>query len=169
MKATIRAYEFGDEAGINNVIRTVFEEYGWKWDPATENRDTHDIENYYIKKGGKFWVLVSADEIIGSVAITPNSESRCSLKRLYLLPTHRGNGYGRLMFKKAIEEATSQGYTEMEIWSDKTLDVSHVMYKNAGSTSLGERRVLDEDYGVPYEEFGYLLSIGPKEPHTSSA
>ena len=55
--AAIREYQPGDEDGINAVIKSVFDEYGWLWDPKTENRDTYGIEAHYHQRGGGFWVM----------------------------------------------------------------------------------------------------------------
>ncbi|MBS1724556.1 MAG: GNAT family N-acetyltransferase [Armatimonadetes bacterium] len=159
MPPTIRPYRPGDEEAVNRVIKSVFDAYEWLWDPATENKDTYDIEQYYLRRDGAFWVLEEGDEVVGTVAIRPLTPDRCGLYRLYLLADQRGKGYGRLLFRHAVDEAKSRGFKEMEIWSDKMLDVSHVMYKNAGSESLGDRRIFDPDYGVPYEEWGYLLRL----------
>jgi len=161
MPPTIRPYQPGDEDGINAVIKSVFDEYEWLWDPKSENKDTYAIQQTYHEQGGGFWVLEESGEIIGTVGIRAKEGARCGLYRLYLPKSQRGNGYGRMLFQFAIERALDRGYREMEIWSDKTLDVSHIMYRNAGATSLGDRNVDEPDYGVPYDEWGYLLQLVP--------
>ncbi len=159
MPANIRPYQPGDDEGINRVIKSVFDEYGWLWDPNTENRDTAHIEEYYNGRRGGFWVLEEGGEIIGTVGIREREGDLCTLCRLYLPAAWRGKGHGRSLFHFAIERARERGYRQMEIWSDKTLDVSHIMYRNSGAASLGDRRVFNADYGVPYEEWGYLLEL----------
>lgn len=164
MEPTLRAYIPGDEDGINRVIKSVFDEYGWLWDPETENKDTYAVHDHYHSNKGGFWVLEEGGVIIGTVALRGKSAERCGLYRVYLSADQRGRGFGRLLFRFAIDEAKRLGYSEMEIWSDKTLDVSHVMYKNAGATSLGDRSVFDPEYGVPYDEWGYLLDLKAVKP-----
>jgi len=159
MGPVIREYKPGDEDGINLVIKSVFDEYGWLWDPKTENRDTYAVIEHYHERGGGFWVLADGDEIIGTLALRGKEGDLCGLYRVYLLADRRGKGLGRVMFRYAIERAKEMGYCKMEIWSDKTLDVSHIMYKNAGATSLGDRSVFDPEYGAPYDEWGYLLDL----------
>ena len=157
--AVIREYRPGDEEGINAVIKSVFDEYGWLWDPKTENRDTYDIEEHYHRRGGGFWVLEDDKGIIGTVGLRGKDKELCVLYRVYVPSSYRGKGHGRTLFNYAVNTARSLGYKKMEIWSDKTLDVSHVMYKNAGAVLIGGREVFDPDYGVPYEEWGYLLDL----------
>lgn len=158
MSAAIRPFQPGDEEGIAAVIKSVFDEYGWPWDPKSENRDSYEIEAHYHQRGGGFWVLEEDGAIIGTVGLR-GTGTESTLYRLYLPKTQRGNGYGKLLFTHAIAEAKSRGYRSMEIWSDKTLDISHVMYKRAGAESIGDRDVFDADYGVPYSEWGYRLDL----------
>lgn len=158
---TIRPYKPGDEDGINANIKSVFDEKNWLWDPLSENKDTYNIEEFYHRLDGGFWVLEEDGQIIGTVGIRRKEGDRCYLCRLYLPKSQRGKGYGKMLFRFAIDRALECGFREMEIWSDKTLDVSHIMYRNAGCASLGDRRVDDPDYGFPYEEWGYLLDLTP--------
>lgn len=155
----VREYREGDEDGINAVIKSVFDEYGWLWDPKTENKDTYAIRENYHDRGGGFWVLEADGQIVGTVALRAKEGDTCTLYRVYVPAHERGRGYGRSLFRFAIGQARHMGFRKMEIWSDKTLDVSHVMYKNAGAKVIGDRKVFDPDYGVPYEEWGYLLDL----------
>lgn len=159
MAAVIREYRKGDEEAINRVIKSVFDEYGWLWDPKTENKDTYSVEEHYHRTGGGFWVLENGDEVVGTVALRGKEDGLCGLYRVYVPSQHRGHGYGRTLFRFAVEKAKQLGYERMEIWSDKTLDVSHIMYKNAGAKLIGDRSVFDPAYGVPYDEWGYLLDL----------
>jgi len=156
---SIRPYRPGDEGGINAVIKSVFDEKEWLWDPRSENRDTYSIEEFYHRRGGGFWVLEDEGQIIGTVGIREKEGPRCTLCRLYLPKEQRGKGHGKTLYRFAMDRAIERGYTEMEIWSDKLLDVSHIMYKNSGAASLGDRRVDDPEYGFPYEEWGYLMDL----------
>src|SRR5689334_15263788 len=118
--ASIRGYRPGDEDGINAVIKSVFDEYGWLWDPNSENRDTYDIEAHYHQKGGGFWVLEEDGAIIGTVGLRGKEDGLCTLYRVYVPSVHRGKGHGRTLFRFAVDEARRRGFKNMEIWSDKT-------------------------------------------------
>lgn len=165
MGVEIREYRAGDEIGIQAVIRSVFEEYGWKWDPATETLDLVEVEQHYHQRGGMFWVLDDDGDVIGTVGIRA-SEAKgkgwCTLCRLYLPKSQRGKGYGKRLFWHAVEEARQHGYCQMEIWSDKTLDVSHLMYPAFGAKLVGDRTVHNQEYGEPYDEWAYEFDLLPK-------
>lgn len=157
---SIRPYRKGDEAGIANVIKTVYDEYGWPWQPEGHNRDSYELEEHYHQRGGGFWVLEHRGEIVGTVGIRQIEEDVCDLCRLYLLPNHRGKGLGKRLYHHAIREAKRLGYSKMEIWSDKRLDVSHELYLRSGASKMGDRTVNDPDYPEVYEEWGYVLDLG---------
>ena len=139
----IRPYQPGDELDIAHVIRTVFEEHGFPWQPD----------------GGGFWVMESDGAVVGTVGIRRIDDELCDLCRLYLLAEHRGQGLGKRLLQKAIDEARLLGYKQMEIWSDKRLEVSQEMYRRFGAVPIGERTVADPDYPEVYEEWGYLLEL----------
>lgn len=165
MAAEIREYRVGDEFGMQAVVRSVFEEYGWKWDAATETLDLVEVDLHYHQRGGAFWVLEEDDKIVGTVGIRSSEDKGdgwCTLCRLYLPKSQRGKGYGKRLFWHAVEQARQRGYAQMEIWSDKTLDVSHLMYPSFGATRVGDRTVFNEDYGEPYDEWGYEFDLSTK-------
>ena len=117
-RATIREYRSGDDEHICNVIRSVFEEYGFTWESGGYNSDTEDVQSHYLDHGGKFWVMEANDEIVGTGGLMPMVEDRCELWRLYLSPDFRGKGLGRLFLEYIMDFARQTGYREMEIWSD---------------------------------------------------
>lgn len=152
----IRPFQKGDESGIQAVIKGVFDEYGFTWEPEGYNRDAFQVEEYYHAKGGCFWVLEEDGRIIGTVGLKKRSQQRCELYRLYLPKEFRGKGFGKMLYIFVIESAREMGYCEMEIWSDKKLESAHRMYKRSGAESLGDRICDDPDNS---EEWGFLLRL----------
>jgi putative acetyltransferase len=155
----IRPYQPGDEGGIAHVIRSVFEEHGFPWQPEGHNRDSYEIHAHYHDRGGGFWVLEADGAVVGTVGIRRIDDELCDLCRLYLLADHRGKGLGKQLLQRAVEEARLRGYKQMEIWSDKRLEVSQEMYRRFGAKPIGDRTVADPDYPEVYEEWGYLLEL----------
>jgi putative acetyltransferase len=155
-KPVIRPYRPGDEAAIQGVIKSVFDEYGFTWEPDGYNRDAYEVEEHYHHGGGGFWVLELDESIVGTVGLKKRSEKRCELYRLYLPQEYRGSGLGRLLYEFVREEARRMGFSEMEIWSDKKLETAHQMYLRSGAISLGDRICDDPDQSP---EWGFLLSL----------
>ena len=154
----IRPYEPGDDEAVSEVVRQVFEEYGFPWQPERYNADTADIQTHYLSKGGAFWVAAFNGLVVGAGGFLPKCDQRCELHRLYFLKEHRGKGIGGKMLRTIAEEARRKGFTHMEFWSDKLLTTAHKVYERYGAKLIAERRVEDPDY-ASYDEWGYLLDL----------
>ncbi len=152
----LREFKKGDEPFIEDVIKTVYEEYGFTYEPDGYNLDCREVQKHYLDQGGAFWVGEVEGQIVATVGFFKISEKRCDLMRLYLYPQYRGNGFGEILFRKAVTGAAQMGFEEMEIWSDKKLTHAHAMYSRLGAIPIGDRICNDPDKS---HEWGFLLKI----------
>lgn len=152
----IRRAQRGDEEQIQAVVKAVWKEHGFVWDPDYYNRDLTDIERYYFQTGGDFWVLVDSKDIVGTAGYLPRSERVCELMRLYLLKAFRGHGWGKHLLEHVVAVARDRGFQQMLIWSDKELGTAHQMYLRFGARPIGDRWIRDAD---TYEEWGFVLDL----------
>jgi putative acetyltransferase len=163
-----------DEPGIQHVIQTVFEEYGWPWEAEDYHSDLYDIEAAYFASGGAFWVMEDEGRVVGTSALdvfdpipgegdtveidgVPKvTGADCSLERLYVLPEYRGRRVGFALWNQVIEEAKARGYRRMEVWSDKVLTAAHALYERSGAERVGERLCPSPDQSP---EWGFRLDL----------
>ncbi|MBS1702615.1 MAG: GNAT family N-acetyltransferase [Armatimonadetes bacterium] len=171
---TIRLATRADEPGIQHVIRTVYEEYGWPWDPEDYHKDLYDIQTYYFDHGGHFWVAELDGKVVGTAALEvfsafPNGDATvmvdgfvrgagcdCSIERLYVLAETRGKGVGSGLWRTVIDAAKARGCRRMEIWSDKRLEEAHRLYEKTGAQRIGDRLCHDPDQSP---EWGMVLNL----------
>jgi GNAT superfamily N-acetyltransferase len=175
MTPRIRPARAGDEPAIVDVVRSVYDEYGFTWDAGGYHRDLYDIRAHYLDAGHGFWVAEDASgRVIGTVALhrferLPEGESLvlvgdqarvaaadCSLERLYVVPNARGCGVGSRLFQLTIESARRDGCSRMEIWSDKRFEAAHRLYLRHGAEIVGERICHDPDQSP---EWGLRLDL----------
>jgi ribosomal protein S18 acetylase RimI-like enzyme len=74
--------------------------------------------------GNRFFVLEDAGEAAGCVALKPEEGGAVQIRRLAVLPAHRGKGYGRALVDRALAEARATGARQatLGMWSgDATL------------------------------------------------
>jgi len=72
-------------------------------------------------------------EAVGCVALRPMADDgACELKRLYVRPAHRGEGIGRALTERAIDEARAMGYRTMRLDTGTFLDASQRLYASLG-------------------------------------
>lgn len=178
----IRLATRDDSNGIVNVIRSVYDEYGFTWEEDGYHADLYDIQRSYIDEGNPFWVAVDkSGTVIGTCALEQfpavegdigeiavlNGEVRvagasCSLERLYLPKEQRGKGLGRRLMQVAVDTAREEGHEAMEIWSDKRFGDAHRLYGHIGATVVGERICPGDPDESP--EYGLVLELNRSRP-----
>ena len=147
---------------MRHVIKTVYDEYDFPWEPDGYHADLWKIEETYITPGGGFWVAEHDGEVVGAVGLEvfpiipgPYGEvvdhdgikriggADSELMRLYVLGKARGLKLGRRLSETVVEEARKRGRKTLEIWSDKVLTQAHALYQSQGATIVGERLCSD--------------------------
>lgn len=174
MSSIIRLATRADEPAIQRVIRTVYEEYGWPWFPDDYHKDLYDIDTAYFDKGGYFWVSELDGTVVGTVGLEvfpafPGKQGTvmisgalrgagcdCSLERLYLISSARGQGIGQRLLQHSLDSAKKLGCKKMEIWSDKKLTLAHPLYQKLGAVQIGDRLCHDPDQSP---EWGLTIDL----------
>lgn len=176
MALEIRLATGSDEAEVQAVVKAVYDEYGFTWDPEDYHADLFDLEEAYFRPGHAFWVALADGRVVGTAALChhatiPGPAARvvsfegqnriagtdCSLERLYVLAEARGRGIGRNLADVVIAHARSAGRRAMEIWSDKRFVEAHRLYRKLGATVVGDRVCHDPDRSP---EWGLYLPLG---------
>ena len=118
-----------------------------------------------IKKGSiDIWALFDGDTIIGELRSMYESDDERTIKcvRAYLYAfrireNHRGNGYGKLLLEKVIEELRGQGYTEFTVGVEDDNDRARHIYEKFGFTKFLSRK--SEEYQGDWYEYDLLMRI----------
>jgi putative acetyltransferase len=152
----LRSYSPEDGGGVIDVVATVFDEYRMTFDLHGWDADLKDVEGQYAARGGAFWVLRAGGQVVGTVGVVPRPPEVCELKRLYLLPSHRGRGHGRRLVEQVIHWATGRSYRAVIAWSDVRLETAHQVYRRLGFRPIGERTIDDPDRS---HELGFELPL----------
>ena len=176
MSVSIRLATAADVAGVIRVIRAVYDEYGFTWDPTGYHADLYDLQAYYLDRGHAFWIAQQEERaIVGTVALecfdplpgAPGTSrvigntvrlGGCdgALERLYVDPVARRQGIGSLLVGTVLEEARRRGRRRLEIWSDKRFLDAHRLYGKFGAVPVAERICHDPDKSP---EWGLLIRL----------
>ena len=154
----VRDYKPGDKDAVVEIVRVVYEEYGFEWEPDGYHLDIFDIPRHYQHKSGAFWSAVDDGRVIGcgGILVFPTIPGQageltehdgqthiagcdCELMRLYVHPGARRKGAGTALLRQIAGDAARRGCGSMEIWSDKTLKDAHKLYERFGAVTVGER------------------------------
>jgi GNAT superfamily N-acetyltransferase len=156
MSFAVRPARRSDSAAAAAVVRAVYREHGFTWDPDCYHADLKDVTASYEA----FWVAERGGEVVGCVGIRSDSlvlaGSDCSLERLYVLPAERGGGVGSALLTAALSGARALGRRRIEIWSDQLLGDAHRLYERFGARVVSERTNDDPDASA---EWGLVLDL----------
>ncbi len=105
-------------------------------------------------------VLENDGAIHGTVALSPASDDNdtCFLKRLYLDPELRGQGWADSMMDWAFDAARGQGAKRMHLWSDVRFERAHAFYVKRGFNHDGRVRTMTDAW-APYREYFYTMDL----------
>ena len=126
---TLRKANSTDEKKIFELVETVLAEYGITTNVSETDKDLSDLNKYYFNRDGWFEVLENEGKIIGSYGIFKINKDICELRKMYLLPSFQGKGFGKLMMNSALEKARAFGYSEMILESNRVLEKALLLYK----------------------------------------
>ncbi len=131
---TIRAWQPGDRAAAAAVIATVLAEYGLGWEPEGADRDVVQVEACYQAMGGEFWVVTAGQQVVGTAAYYPiaRGENAVEIRKMYLLPTVRGQGLGRYLLTELETAIAQRGFRQIWIETASVLREAVQLYERSG-------------------------------------
>jgi putative acetyltransferase len=148
----IRSWQPGDRLDAAKVIENALTEYGLGWEPQGADRDVLAVEEYYLDRGGEFWVIENNGIIIGTSAYYPylitstEPENRCDraieIRKMYLHPNVRGKGLGRYLLGKLEQAIFDRGYREIRIETASVLTSAVKLYESNGYQPVPEVETL---------------------------
>lgn len=118
-------------SAIQNVVFSVLREYGLE--PGTIDFCLEDIEANYFQKGGHFYVLVDKEEtIVATGGLYAIDKDNAEIRKMYLLPEHRGQGLGKWILTALIDKAKELGFQRIELETASVLKEAIGLYKKFG-------------------------------------
>jgi putative acetyltransferase len=113
---TIRVVDDGDDAGLG-LVRNLFRSYADEFaDSIAETlcfqgfeAELAGLPGRYAPPSGCLLLAMEDDVPAGCVALRDLGDGTCEMKRLYVAPTHRGRGAGRLLVEEVVSRAGRLG------------------------------------------------------------
>ena len=138
----LRAARDADAEGVIALIGAVYAEHpGNVLDVEREERGLLAPASSFER----FWVLERDGEVAGCIAAaTREPGRRVELKKCYLEPALRGQGWGRRLIGCVEDHAREKGCREIELWSDTRFTAGHRAYEGLGWRRTGAVRELHD-------------------------
>ena len=146
----IRNWQESDRTLASQVISSVLSEYGLPWQPEEADKDVLNIQEYYLKTGGEFWVIEQEYQIVGTAAYYPinRGEKAVEIRKMYLLPKVRGLGLGKFLLQQLETVIALRGFEQIWIETASILTEAVKLYERNGylPTTLLETSRCDLSY-----------------------
>ena len=176
MSVSLRPATAADVEHVVSVVRAVYVEYAFTWDPTGYHADLYDLQQHYFDRGHPFWVAQQNEgPVVGTIALecfdalpgAPGTSLEisntvrlagcdCALERLYVHPQARRQGVGGMLVQAVLDEARRRGRRHLEIWSDQRFLDAHRLYGKFGAVPIAARICHDPDESP---EWGLLIRL----------
>lgn len=123
------------------AARTLFREYqqGLGISLCFQNfdRELKNLPGDYAPPDGRLLLATEDGQIAGCIAMRKLGDGACEMKRLFVRPTYRRTGLGRVLVNTIIDEARSLGYTHMRLDTlPGRMDRAIALYRSIGFVEI---------------------------------
>lgn len=96
------------------------------------NADVYSIEDHYIRKGGKAWVVEVDSTIVGFGCLRLVSSGIAEIRRVRITSGHRGKGIGKSIVEQAENYCAQANITKVLVDTDDRFEAAKSMYSGMG-------------------------------------
>jgi GNAT superfamily N-acetyltransferase len=122
------------------TVRALFEEYADSLDVDLGfqdfDRELAELPGEYAPPSGRLLLALDGTTPAGCVGLRPFGRDVCEMKRLYVRPSHRGSGLGRLLVERIVEAGREAGYDRMRLDTLPTMAAARRLYRSLGFTEI---------------------------------
>lgn len=130
----IRSWQPHDREAVGQLIASVLAEYGLGWEPQGSDRDALEVETHYWQPGGEFWVVETDGTLVGTAGYYPvhRGDRAVEIRKMYLLPSVRGQGLGRYLLGQLELAIQRQGFRQIWVETASVLKEAVCLYETSG-------------------------------------
>jgi N-acetylglutamate synthase-like GNAT family acetyltransferase len=98
---------------------------------VADQPDLQQIAAFYQKDNGNFWVAVTDNEVIGTIALLDIGHHQGALRKMFVHRNYRGkeHGTGQLLLNTLLTWAQQKGYTEIFLGTTEKFLAAHRFYE----------------------------------------
>jgi len=130
----IRRHARGDEAAVRDLVVPIqADEFGIAITYA-DQPDLADVDGFYRRGDGDFWVAEVAGRIVGTIALVDIGGRRGALRKMFVARDFRGAAFGvaRGLLDTLLAHAAARGFTEIWLGTTDRFLAAHRFYEKSG-------------------------------------
>jgi putative acetyltransferase len=136
----IRPYEPADHAAVRTLVidvnrelapaamRATFEDYITR----SLREEIDRIAGYYAARGGRFFVALAGDTLVGTFGLEGLNSEAAELRRMYVHRDHRRGGIGRRMLDHAEQTCRQSGCLRLTLSTSELQPAALAFYRRSG-------------------------------------
>ena len=110
--------------------------------PVTLNDqpDLLDIESYYLKQHGNFWIALDDEKLIGTIALIDIDNAQGALRKMFVHKDHRGKekGVGQLLLNTLVDWCREKDIDEIYLGTVEQLYAAKRFYLKNGFEQIAK-------------------------------
>jgi len=121
---------------MNWISDIAGEQYRLSFDIDAMLRSDLDDATKFYPPHGRFYLVQSRDGAIGVGALKRLAVEVGEIQRMYVQPSARGLGAGRLLVQRLLDDARALGLRRVRLESLKVLAAAHALYRSVGFVEI---------------------------------
>jgi N-acetylglutamate synthase-like GNAT family acetyltransferase len=111
--------------------------------------DLQNILSFYVKGNGNFWVAVSQEQVVGTIALVDIGNDQVALRKMFVHQQHRGkqNGVAQMLFDTLSNWCKQRKVTEVFLGTIDSMLAAHRFYTKNGFEELTKMQ-LPENFPI---------------------
>lgn len=133
-RTVLRGPRLGEEPLIRAMIESVLADYGMPYDQNPDDFELDNLPAAYAHPAECFFVLEDSEtgRVLGTSGLKRLSNDLAEIRKMYLRPELRGQGFGRQLMTRMLEHARRAGYRRVTLETNHELAEACRLYDRFG-------------------------------------
>lgn len=107
-----------------------------------EQPDLNDIESFYIKGGGYFWIALNEkNEVIGTIGLANKNDGYGILKKFFVRADYRSQKVGLRLYLELLDFCINHGFKTLILDTPSVAKIAHRFYEKNGFVQIAKKEL----------------------------
>ncbi len=116
---------------------------------AEDQPDLIDIQGFYQKQNGNFWVAACESKVVGTIGLIDIGNHSAALRKMFVHAGFRGTGTADMLLKTLLSWSETHGLRRIYLGTTSRFLAAHRFYEKSGFKEIPKR---DLPHGFPVME-----------------